>query len=105
MSESLFDKREIDVAGYQVGSQAVLQGMRMPFLIRQTSDTGNGLEKSEELSSVEFPALLTRKQIIRAVSRSLSQPRSQRGNLIQEWQSSMRIEWLGRFQRTLESLD
>src|SRR6266851_6449624 len=104
MPERLFDKREIDVASHQMGSQTVLQRMRVPFPSRQAGDTGISLKQSKELRSVESPALLARKQIIRAVSRSLSQPRSQCRNLIQERQSPMRIKRLRRFQRTLESL-
>lgn len=64
MSERLFDKGQIDVASDEVGRQAVLQRVGMPFLSRETSDTGSCLEQSEELRSVEFAALLARKQII-----------------------------------------
>ena len=77
MPERLFDKREIDVASHKMGSQTVLQRMRVPFLNRQASDTGVSLKQSEELRSVESPALLARKQVIRAISRSLLQPRPQ----------------------------
>ena len=61
MPERLFDERKIDVAIHKMRSEAVLQGVWVPFLNRQSSYTGSGLENSEKLRSVEFPALLARK--------------------------------------------
>src|SRR5712692_5813511 len=105
MPECLFDEREIDVASHKMGSQTVLQRVRVPFLSRKSSDTGISLKQSKELRSVEFPTLLARKQIVRAISRSLSQPNSQCSNLIQERQPPMPIKRLRRFQRTFEPLN
>ncbi len=105
MPERLFYKGEIDVASHKMGSQTVLQRVRVPFLSRQPSDTGISLKQSKELRPVESPSFLTGKEEIRAISRSLSQPSSQGSSLIQERQPTMPIKRLRRFQRTLEPLN
>lgn len=57
----------------------MFQDVRMPFLYRQASSFGHGLEDAKELRAVESPALLRCEQGVRAISSTRFQPRSKRG--------------------------
>jgi hypothetical protein len=42
----------------------MLEDVGMPLLDWQARDSGNSLEQTKELGSVEFPAFLAREQVI-----------------------------------------
>ena len=60
MAQSLFDQRQIDVAGHQLRAKSEIQAMRVPLLNRQSSGFSNRLEDPGELSPVQPAALLRR---------------------------------------------
>lgn len=62
MPERLFHTGQIHVAGHQVGRQAVLEAVGVPFLGWQASSGRNCLEKAKERRAIESAAFLRREE-------------------------------------------
>src|ERR1700740_3844549 len=103
MPERLPNERQMDIPSDEVRRQRMLEDVWVSLLNRQPRDPRHPLEHAKKLCSVKFSALLARKQVIRAVRRSLAQPSSQRRGFVKQRLSPVRVQGLYRLERPLES--
>jgi len=89
VAKLLFHQGEIDICRNQMAGNRVLQNMGMLLFCWHPGCTSNRPEQPEKLRAIKPSALLTRKDIIRAVIRTLPQPFTKGFDFVQQRLSTM----------------